>query len=108
MMGSQKLLVTIIQKGYAKKMIRVAMEKGLRGATVLKGRGTVNPAIFESLSGLSYNPDRDVIFTVVDTDQLKTLQDLFMQIGKMNKKNTGIMFVIDINSSTGIRKQFDL
>ena len=97
--SSQKLLVTIIKKGYSKKLVKEGVALGLKGSTILHGRGTVNPELFESLLGLTYDPDRDVILTVLDASLLEVVKERFMILGKMNKKNTGIMFVIDIDKA---------
>lgn len=97
--SSQKLLVTIIKKGYSKKLVKEGVALGLRGSTILHGRGTVNPELFESLLGLTYDPDRDVILTLLDAELLDTVKTRFMTLGKMDKKNTGIMFVMDVGAA---------
>ncbi|TVP93969.1 MAG: hypothetical protein EA374_08155 [Acholeplasmatales bacterium] len=105
---SQKLLVTIIKKGYSKKLVKEGVALGLRGSTVIHGRGTVNPELFESLLGLTYDPDRDVILTLLDTSVLDRVKARFMELGKMAKKNTGIMFVIDVDAALFSTAKLDL
>ncbi|MFH5881851.1 hypothetical protein [Liberiplasma polymorphum] len=94
---SSKLLVTIIKKGYAKKMIKAGYEVGLKEALILRGHGTVNPAMFESLMGLTYDPERDVILCIVDSDCVFNVKEAFIKTGQLTRKNTGILLEISMN-----------
>lgn len=99
---SQKLIVTIIKKGYVKKMLDEAKKIGLEGQTVINGRGTVNPHMYESLVGLTYNPSRDIMLNVVKADLVPYVLDVFKRVGKLESSNTGISFVIDVKEVEGL------
>ncbi len=107
MATTKKLLVTIIQRGHVKAMLRALPEALEHGTIVLKGRGTINPDLFESLVGLTYDDARDVVLTLLDAGDVKAVQDVFMRVGRMDDKNTGIMFVIDGDRALGIVSRFD-
>ncbi len=106
-MDKQKVLVTIIKKGYVKKMIRSIPEGIEHGTMLLNGKGTVPQYMIESLVGLTYDLDRDVMISLVRESDVQTIQDIFMDIGKMRKNNTGIMFVIDVDKAFGIIHKLD-
>ncbi len=107
MATTKKLLVTIIKRGYVKAMLRELPAPIEHGTIVLKGRGTVNPDLFESLIGLTYDDSRDVVLTLLEEKDVPTVQDVFMRVGRMEEKNTGIMFVIDGERAIGFATRFD-
>ena len=96
---ASKLLVTIVKKGYAKKMLKAAYQEGLKAALILRGHGTVNPAMFESLMGLTYDPERDVILCVVDNERLFNVKEVLTNVGQLKSKNTGILLEISMNQA---------
>ncbi|MFP4287030.1 MAG: hypothetical protein ACLFRI_04975 [Candidatus Izemoplasmataceae bacterium] len=90
-----KMIVTIIKKGYAKKLMQITRDLKVDQTIFIKGRGTVNPAYFESLTNVTYDPDRDIIISLVDIDKVKHYKDAFTDIGELTKKNTGILLVFE-------------
>ncbi len=96
------LLMTIMKKGYAKKMLREGKKHGVLATMQLTGRGTVNPEMFEALLGLTYDPDRDVIFSVVPRECLYNVKEVYTRIGQLTKKNTGIMVELKVHTIEGM------
>jgi len=98
----QKLIVTIIKKGYIKNMLEEAKKIGLEGQTVLEGRGTVNVHMYESLSGLTYDPSRDVMLNIVNADLVDDVLEIFKRVGELEEANTGISFVLNLDDVEGL------
>jgi hypothetical protein len=86
-----KMLVTIIKKGYAKKLLKISSDLDVTQTVLLKGSGTVSPAYFESLTNVTYNPSRDVIISLVSIDKVSKYKEAFKEAGELLKKNTGIL-----------------
>ena len=98
----KKCVVSIVKKGYRDKMMDAIRPLGLEGITVIPARGTVSPAMFESLFGLHYDPERELILNVVDASLAKEVLRRFNDVAHMDKANTGIAFSIDVDLFSGL------
>lgn len=92
---ASKVVMTIIKKGYAKKLMQITKDLAIRETIFLKGRGTVNPAYFESLMNLTYDPERDIIISLVAIDKVDLYKRAFTEAGELTQKNTGILLVFE-------------
>ncbi len=106
-LDKKKVLITIIKRGHVKKMIRSIPKEISHGTMLLHGKGTVPQAMIESFVGLTYDTERDVMISLIDEKDVSAIQDLFMDIGKMHKKNTGVMFVVDVDQVFGALHRLD-
>ena len=94
-------------------------ERGLKGATILTSAGMAKSIYDSSLSNKKENiiinslkillnnnsEENKTIFTLVNEQQRQIFIDVVKEvIGPLNKKNTGIMFTIPVNSVYGIDK----
>lgn len=98
----RKCVVSIVKKGYRDKMMASIQPLGLEGVTVIPARGTISPAMFESLSGLHYDPERELILNVIEASLAKEVLTRFNDVAQMDKANSGIAFIIDIDDFSGI------
>ena len=65
-----QLIVTIIKKGFAERVVNAAKAAGARGGTILHGRGV---GIHEQkTAGNSNRTRKDIILTLIHQDQTKT------------------------------------
>jgi nitrogen regulatory protein PII len=95
-----KLIVTILKKGMARAAVQEAKKAGARGATVIYGRGT---GIHErTFLGIHWNPEKEVVLTLVPAEQVETILNALVKAGKLNKPGTGIGFVLDTKKIGGI------
>lgn len=97
----QKLIVTIVKKGSAKKVITASKEAGAEGATVFMGVGT---GVHESkkLFFIDADPEKEIVFTLVHENCLNQVLDAVISAGNLNKPGSGIAFVIDVKKTVGI------
>jgi nitrogen regulatory protein PII len=96
-----KLLLIIVRKGKANKINQAAKEAGSTGATILYGTGT---GIHEQASflGIRVEPEKEIILTLVPTDQLETILAVISKEANMDKPGTGIGIVINATHISGI------
>lgn len=94
------LIVTILKKGCAEKVIKASKEAGAEGATIIFGRGT---GIHEQkkLLGIPIEPEKEIIFTIVENSKTDRVLDAIIEAGKLNQPATGIAFVIDLKKVVG-------
>ncbi len=98
---SHKLLVTIVQKGVASKVVKASKEAGAEGGTIIYGKGT---GIHEmsTFFGISVETEKEIVLTLVPEDKLDSIISAVEKAGKLNKPGNGVGFVIDIKKVAGI------
>lgn len=97
-----KLIVTIIKKGYATKIVQATKKAGCKGGTILLGRGTANKCGYLRFLQIDDCDQKEVILTLVDESKVDIILDTIAKVGKLNKPGTGIAFVINTKCITGI------
>ena len=96
-----QLIVTIVRRGMAEKIINAAKAAGARGGTILHGRG-VGVHEQRKLLGLPIEPEKDIIFTLIHRDKTSEVLKAIVEAGQLHKPGTGIGFVIDVDKVVGI------
>lgn len=96
-----KLIVAIVKRGRAEKVLLAAQEAGARGGTVICGRGT---GIHESkkLLGIMIEPEKEIILILIHKDKVKRVLKAVVHAGNMEKPGTGVGFVLDVEKVVGI------
>ena len=89
-----QLIVTIIKKGFAQRVVNAAKRAGARGGTILHGRG-VGIHDQKKLLGIP-------ILTLIHKDKTNTVLKAVVEAGNLQKPGTGIGFVIDVDKVVGI------
>ena len=98
---NHKLLITIVKKGMAKKIVQASKEAGAEGATTLMGKGTATREI-KSLWGISIEPEKEIIFSLIKEDFQEKVLGAIKKVACLDKPGQGIAFVIDIKCVAGI------
>lgn len=96
----QKLIVTIVKKGMAKKIVKASKEAGAKGATIFMGTGT---GIHEAkmLFFIDVEPEKEIIFILTLEEILDKVLDAIIAVSKLNQPGHGIAFVIDVKKLAG-------
>ncbi len=99
--NNHDLIVTIVKRGHADRIVKASKEAGAEGATVLYGRGT---GIHEQkkLLGIAIEPEKDIILTVIQKDKTEKVLAAISRAGEMDRPGTGIAFVIELKTVAGI------
>lgn len=100
-MMEHKLIVTIIKRGWAERVVTAARKAGARGGTILHGRGV---GIHEQkmLLGIPIEPEKEIVLTIIPQDKVDAVLEAVMEAGQLNKPGTGIGFVLDVEKVVGI------
>lgn len=96
-----QLIVTIIKKGWAEKILNAAKRAGARGSTIMYGRG-VGIHETKKLLGIPIEPEKEIILTLIHKDKTDAVLKAIVEAGQLNKPGTGIGFVIDVDKVVGI------
>lgn len=100
----QKLIVVIVKKGFAVDLIKAAKKKGAEGSTIFYGKGTAEKNIYESILGIEYEPEKEIILLGVNKDVVDDVLEVIVKKAKLKKPGTGIAFVLDTSKCIGIAR----
>lgn len=95
------LIVTIIKKGCAERIVHASKCAGAEGATVILGRGS---GIHEQkkLLGIPIEPEKEIVLTVIRADRTEAVLQAIIAAGDLEKPATGISFVLELKKVAGI------
>ena len=103
MLKEFEMIVTIVQKGQADKVVEASREGGARGGTIIYGRGTgIHDS--ESVLGVQIQPEKEIIFTLAETYQKPTIMKLICEKAKLNTPGAGLCFSLPVNRILGSKK----
>ncbi len=89
-----RLIISIVKRGVAQKVVTATKEAKIGGGTVLLGKGTAPKKIYLDLLGMDYNPEKDIILTLVEQEKLASTLNLIAKVTDLDKPGKGIAFII--------------
>ena len=95
------LMLTVVNKGMARKVVKASKEAGAEGGTTMIGRGTV-PRGAKSFLGITIETEKEVILTVIGREGIDDVLKAVIEAGKLDKPGQGIAIVIDVKQVAGI------
>ncbi len=96
-----KLIVTVVNKGKAKKVVAASKKAGAEGGTTILGRGTgIHEA--QKLFGICIDPEKEVILTIIESQKAEDVLAAIVEAGQLCKPGFGIAFLINTKQITGI------
>lgn len=99
--SNHKLIVTVVNKGMARKVVKASKQAGAEGGTVLFGKGS---GIHDMVSflGIQIEPEKEVILTLIPDEKLEPVLKAIKKAGELDRPGKGISFVLDTNKIVGI------
>ncbi len=100
------LIVTIVPKGQAEKILRASKEVGAEGGTILYGRGV---GIHEkrSILGIPIEPEKEIVLTVIPHRLRDRVMDAILEAGSLDEPGNGIIFALGLDRLAGICHRAD-
>ncbi|MDQ0257306.1 nitrogen regulatory protein PII [Evansella vedderi] len=96
-----KLIITIVKKGHAKKVVTASKDAGAEGGTVLLGRG-VGVHENKSFLGIPIVPEKEIILSLVKNEILEDVIQSIDRKAKLNCSGAGLGMIINTKAITGI------
>jgi len=95
------LIVTIVNKGEAEKVVEASKKAGAEGGTIIFGRGT---GIHEhaKLFGITIEPEKEIVLTLTDRQKSSRVLEAIIDGSQLNKPGKGIAFVLRVERVAGI------
>lgn len=99
-----KKLTVVVNRGMAEDVMAIARKSGVKGGTILHGRGT-GSASTAKLLGMEIEPEKELVMILMPGDLIdKVVNNLFQEL-KMDIPGNGILFVEPVLEVRGL---FDL
>ena len=96
-----EVIFAIVDAGCADDVMAVARELGVRGGTVLNGRGVVKEDA-AAFFGITLHADKETLMTVVDKSIRDTVLNAIYKELDMSKKAKGIAFALPVSDVAGL------
>lgn len=88
---NHRLVVAIVNKGYAEDAMAAARKAGARGGTVLSAHGTAKPDD-ATFFGVPIVPEKDVLLVLVPAGTADAVVDAVRDLPCLREKGSGIVF----------------
>lgn len=96
-----KKLTVIVNRGMAEEVMDVARKSGVKGGTIMHGRGTGSD-ITEKVFGMEIEPEKDLVIILMPTGIInKVVKELYQEF-HMDQPGNGIMFVEPVVEVRGL------
>jgi nitrogen regulatory protein PII len=96
--NSYKLIITIVTKGKADKVVDVTHQAGAVGGTILSGHG----ASVRLLLGIRIEPEKDIILTLIEASKIQAVMNALVKELELNEPHKGIAFVLSLDQVVGL------
>jgi nitrogen regulatory protein PII len=97
-----KLIVTIVNRGKAEKVVDASHRAGAEGGTIFNGRGTA----VRLLLGISIEPEKEIVLTLVPKDKAQKILDVIAKEVNLHEPNKGIAFIVSLDQVVGINTDY--
>ena len=99
--NNHEVIFAIVNSGYAEEAMSVARDQGVRGGTIIGGRGVAREAE-AAFFGITIHAEKEILMMVVEKDiRDQVLNALYKQMG-MDKKAQGIAFSLPVSDVAGL------
>ena len=101
--NNHEVIFAIVNAGYAEDAMHVAREAGVRGGTIISGRGVAREEE-ATFFGITIHAEKEILMMVVEKNiRDQVLHALYKQMG-MQKKAQGIVFSLPVSDVAGLAK----
>ncbi|HHY13982.1 MAG TPA: P-II family nitrogen regulator [Thermoanaerobacterales bacterium] len=94
-------IFTVVNKGQSDEVIEVARSVGSTGGTVIHGRGSGSHETGK-LFNVEIQPEKDIILILSKSDKTESIVNSIRKELNIDAPGTGIIFVIDVNKTSGL------
>ena len=96
-----RLIVAIVERGKAEKIVESAKKSGASGATIFYGRGTGESEVKRFLN-VNIEASKEIILIISEVQKLKDIMMAMVETGKLKDPGTGIIFTLPIDNLIGL------
>lgn len=100
----QHLIVTIVNQGYAEKVMTEAKKSGATGGTTINGRGLGDGKAIKFLN-ISIEPEKDIVLILVSNDKKNSIMESILNNCGLKTPGAGICFSLPVDHVVGLNKE---
>ncbi len=99
-----KKLTVVVNRGIAEDVIEIARKSGVKGGTIMHGRGT-GSEFTEKLFGMQIEPEKELVMILLPSELVEpVVNDLFREL-RLDDPGNGILFVEPVVEVRGLFDQ---
>ena len=99
--NNHEVIFAIVNAGFAEDAMDVARQQGVRGGTILNGRGVAREKE-ATFFGITIHAEKEILMMVVEKEiRDQVLNALYKEMG-MDKKAQGIVFTLPVADVAGL------
>ena len=102
--GNQHLIVTIVNQGYAEKVMNEAKKSGATGGTTISGRGLENEKAIKFLN-IAIEPEKDIVLILTSSEKKNNIMNAIVENCGLKTPGAGICFSLPVDNVAGISKE---
>ncbi len=99
--NQHEVIFAIVDSGFADDVMDVARELGVRGGTILGGRGVVKEEA-AAFFGITLHADKEILMMVVEKSIRDSVLNAIYKQLDMAKKAKGIAFALPVSDVAGL------
>ena len=99
-MSKFELIVTIVNKDYATRLMDAARDVGAKGGTILNARGTGDHNV-EKLFGLTIQQEKEVVLILTEVKHKESIMQTIIKAVGLNTPGRGICFSLPVEDFIG-------
>jgi nitrogen regulatory protein PII len=100
LLSCHKLLLTVVKKGKAKKIVQATRQAGAEGGTMLLGMGT--GILEKTFFGIPISQEKEIILTLITAGKAEATLQAVAAAGRLEEAGNGIALVVDVSGVAGI------
>lgn len=102
-----ELIVIIVERGKADKIVKKAKKAGASGATIFYGRGTGEADVMHFI-GRNIDQAKEIVLILSERgEKQKKIMEAVVEAGKINEPGTGIVFSLPVTHLFGLHYRDD-
>jgi len=94
-----KLLLIILNAGFAEGVVEIVRSAGVRGATIINARGAGAP---KSFMGITIDTEKEIILSVVDENTAQSAMSAVKEEAGMNTPAHCICITMPVDKTAGL------
>jgi len=95
-MSQSDLIIAVVNRGFADKVMDVARAEGAKGGTVMQGRGTAAPDS-ELFLGIAIQPEKEVVMIVAEHEIKADIMNAIIKNVGLSDPGQGIVFSLPVD-----------
>jgi len=99
--NNHEVIFAIVNSGFAEDVMDIARKLGVRGGTILTGRGVANEKAAKFF-GITLHSEKEILMMAVERElRDKVLNAIYQEMG-MGEKAQGIAFSLPVSEAVGL------